>query len=92
MNKGDLVSKIQDKAGLSKSQAEDALGAVLDTITHALKDKDSVALVGFGTFSVNERPARQGRNPSTGETIQIAAKSVVKFKPGKNLAETVNGK
>ncbi|MEL6358889.1 MAG: HU family DNA-binding protein [Bacteroidota bacterium] len=91
MNKGDLVSKIQANAGLTKAQAEDALSAVLDSITHALKDKESVSLVGFGTFSVNERPARQGRNPSTGATIQIAAKSVVKFKPGKNLAETVNG-
>lgn len=90
MNKGDLVSKITDHADVSKSQAEQALNAVLDSITAALKDDDSVTLVGFGTFSISRREARQGRNPQTGETIQIEAKNVVKFKPGKKLAEAVN--
>ncbi len=90
MNKGDLVQKITDHAGVTKGQAEQALNAVLDSITHALKNDDSVTLVGFGTFSLSRREARQGRNPQTGETIQIEAKNVVKFKPGKKLAEAVN--
>lgn len=90
MNKGDLINKIADSAGISKSQAEDALNAVLDGITGALKNDDSVTLIGFGTFSVNHRPARQGRNPQTGATIQIAAKNVAKFKPGKKLSEALN--
>jgi DNA-binding protein HU-beta len=90
MNKGDLVSKIQEHAGLTKSQAESALNAVLDSVTEALKNDDNVSILGFGTFSAQKRPARQGRNPRTGETIQIAAKTVVKFKPGKNLSESVN--
>ena len=90
MNKGDLVAKIQDEAGLTKAQAESALSAVLDGITGALKGGESVSMIGFGTFSINERPAREGRNPRTGETIKIAAKNVVKFKAGKGLNETVN--
>lgn len=91
MNKGDLVSKIQDHADLTKSQAESALNAVLDSITEALKKDDNVSILGFGTFSAQTREARQGRNPRTGETIQIAKKTVVKFKPGKKLADAVNG-
>lgn len=91
MNKGDLVQKIQDHAGLTKSQAESALNAVLDSITGALKNDDNVSVLGFGTFSAQTREARQGRNPRTGETIQIAKKTVVKFKPGKKLADAVNG-
>ena len=90
MNKGDLVSKIAEKAELSKTQAQDALNAALDCIGDALKDNDKVTLIGFGTFSVNHRAARQGRNPQTGKTIQIAAKNLVKFKPGKELADSVN--
>jgi DNA-binding protein HU-beta len=90
MNKGDLINKIADSSGISKSQAEDALNAVLDGITGALKNDDSVTLIGFGTFSVNHRPARQGRNPQTGATIQIAAKNVAKFKPGKKLSDALN--
>jgi DNA-binding protein HU-beta len=90
MNKGELVSAIAEKADLTKDQAESALSATLDAIQGALKDEDSVSLVGFGTFSVNHRPAREGRNPRTNETIQIAAKNVVKFKPGKKLSESVN--
>lgn len=90
MNKQDLVSRIADHAGITKGQAEDALSAVLSGVESALKSGDSVSLIGFGTFSVNNRPARTGRNPQTGESIQIAAKNVVKFKPGKKLAESVN--
>ncbi|PPK87698.1 DNA-binding protein HU-beta [Neolewinella xylanilytica] len=90
MNKGELVSSIAEKSGLTKDQAESALSATLASIEDALKSDDSVSLVGFGTFSVNNRPAREGRNPRTNETIQIAAKNVVKFKPGKKLSESVN--
>ncbi|MEL6140706.1 MAG: HU family DNA-binding protein [Bacteroidota bacterium] len=90
MNKGDLIAKIQSDADLTKSQAESALNAILDGISGALKSGDSVSLIGFGTFSVNNRPARQGINPRTGESIQIAAKNVAKFKPGKKLSESLN--
>ena len=90
MNKGDLINKIAEDAGITKGQAEDALGAVLDGITKALKGDDSVTLVGFGTFSVSKRDARTGRNPQTGETIKIAAKNVAKFKPGKKLSDALN--
>lgn len=90
MNKGDLIAKIQSDADITKSQAEDALNAVLDGIAGALKSGDSVSLIGFGTFSVNNRPARQGVNPRTGDKIQIAAKNVAKFKPGKKLSESLN--
>jgi DNA-binding protein HU-beta len=90
MNKGELVASIADHAGLTQSQADAALSATLDSIQGALKSGDSVSLVGFGTFSATERPAREGRNPRTGETIQIAAKTVAKFKPGKKLSESLN--
>ncbi|MGB3800519.1 MAG: HU family DNA-binding protein [Lewinella sp.] len=90
MNKGELVSSIAEKSGLTKDQAESALSAMLASVEDALKGDDNVSLVGFGTFSVNNRPAREGRNPRTNETIQIAAKNVVKFKPGKKLSESVN--
>ena len=90
MNKGDLINKIAESASLSKSQATDALAAVLDGIGEALKDGDKATLIGFGTFSVSRREARTGRNPQTGETIQIAAKNVIKFKPGKELSDSVN--
>lgn len=90
MNKGDLIAKIQADADLTKAQADAALGAVLAGITGALQSGDSVSLIGFGTFSVNNRPARQGKNPRTGEVIQIAAKNVAKFKPGKKLSESLN--
>ena len=90
MNKGELVQKIAEKADLSKSQAQDALNAALDAISGALQNDDKVTLIGFGTFSLNHRAAREGRNPQTGKTIQIAAKNLVKFKPGKELADSVN--
>ena len=90
MNKGDLINKIAESANLSKAQATDALAAVLDGIGEALKDGDKATLIGFGTFSVSRREARTGRNPQTGEAIQIAAKNVIKFKPGKELSDSVN--
>ncbi len=90
MNKGDLIAKVAEEANISKSQATDALNSVLDSIGQCLKDGDKVALVGFGTFSTTHRSARTGRNPQTGAAIQIPGKNVVKFKPGKELAESVN--
>lgn len=90
MNKGDLINQIADNANLTKAQATEALNTVLDAVGAALKDGDKVTLVGFGTFSVNHREARSGRNPRTGESITIPAKNVVKFKPGKELTDSVN--
>jgi len=85
-----LINKIADSAGITKGQAEDALNAVLDGITDALKSDDTVTLIGFGSFSVSHRAARAGRNPQTGETIQIAAKNLAKFKAGKKLTDALN--
>ena len=90
MNKGDLISKVAESANISKAQATEALNCVLNSIGETLKDGDKVALVGFGTFSLTHRSARTGRNPQTGATINIPSKNVVKFKPGKELAESVN--
>lgn len=90
MNKSDLVNKIAENAGITKVQANDALNATLNSIAHGLKGGDKITLVGFGTFSVSERAARTGRNPSTGKEIKIAAKKVVRFKPGKELDGNVN--
>lgn len=86
MNKAELVSKISDDAGLSKSQANSALNSFADAVTKALKGGDKVMLVGFGTFSVSKRNARMGRNPQTGAAIKIKAKKVARFKAGKALA------
>lgn len=90
MNKGDLINKIAEDAGLTKAQSGDALNTILSAISDTLKDGNKVTLVGFGTFSVSHRKARTGRNPQTGKEIQIAAKNVVKFKPGKELSGAVN--
>ncbi len=90
MNKGDLVDSIAKQSGLTKSDAAKALDATLDSITDTLKSGDKVTLPGFGTFSTSERSARTGRNPQTGKEIQIKAKTVAKFKAGKNLADAVN--
>ena len=90
MNKSDLVDAIADSAGLSKADAGRALDAVVDTITGALQSGGSVSLVGFGTFSVRDRAARTGRNPRTGQTIQIAASKNPAFKAGKALKDAVN--
>ncbi len=88
MNKTDLVNAIA-AAGLSKADSKKALDAAIDAIAEALKNGDKVAILGFGTFSVNERPARTGINPATKEKIQIAAKKAVKFKAGAELADAV---
>ncbi|MFC2487694.1 MAG: HU family DNA-binding protein [Alloprevotella sp.] len=85
MNKTELVSAVAKQAGLTNAQSKAAVDAVLDSIAGALKNEDKVALLGFGTFSVNERPAREGINPATKQKIQIPAKKVVKFKAGAQL-------
>ncbi|MBL7777522.1 MAG: HU family DNA-binding protein [Chitinophagales bacterium] len=90
MNKGELVEKIAKDAKLSKSQAGDALDAVLNAVTGTLAKGGKVTLVGFGTFSVSKRSARKGRNPQTGKEINIKAKKVAKFKAGAELAKKVN--
>ena len=90
MNKTDLIAAVAESSELSKTDATTATEAVLDAITNALKDGDTIQLVGFGSFSVSDRAAREGRNPSTGETIQIAASKQAKFKAGKALKDAVN--
>jgi DNA-binding protein HU-beta len=90
MNRGDLISKIAQDTNLTKAQAGDALNSVLGSISGALKGGDKVTLIGFGTFSVSQRAARTGLNPQTKQKIEIAAKSSVKFKAGKELSESVN--
>ena len=88
MNKMDLVNEVA-KAMNTKKEAQIAVDQVFSTITKALKKKDTVTLVGFGTFKVNRRKARMGRNPQTGEEIKIKAKNVPKFVPGKALKDVV---
>jgi DNA-binding protein HU-beta len=89
MNKTQLIDAMAADAGLSKADAKRALEAFVNATSGALKGGDKVALVGFGSFSVNERSARTGRNPQTGATINIPAKKVVKFKAGAELSATV---
>ncbi|MBO4370564.1 MAG: HU family DNA-binding protein [Paludibacteraceae bacterium] len=89
MNKSELVSAIAAQSGLSKVDSAKALNGMMDAIKGALKSGDKVALVGFGTFSVTERGARKGINPATKKAITIAAKKVVKFKAGAELADEV---
>lgn len=89
MNKAELVAKIAEDAGISKTQANDALDSFVDAVTKTLKSGDKVTLVGFGTFSVSKRQARTGRNPQTGETIKIKAKKVARFKAGKELSARI---
>ena len=91
MNKSDLTAAVADKAGISKADAARAIDATFDAITAALKSGGEVRLLGFGSFSVADRAAHQGRNPATGATIQIAASKQPKFKAGKDLKEAVNG-
>jgi DNA-binding protein HU-beta len=92
MNKTDLIDAIAAKADISKKDAEVALKATIESIEEALKNNEKVVLVGFGTFSVKERAARTGRNPSTGKTIKIAASKAPAFKAGKELKDIVNSK
>ncbi len=91
MNKNDLIGVLADSTGLSKADATKAVDGVLDNITNALKRGDEVRLVGFGTFAVATRAASTGRNPRTGEAIQIAASKRPKFTAGKGLKDAVNG-
>jgi|TARA_Y100001963_G_scaffold146812_1_gene222288 DNA-binding protein HU-beta len=90
VNKSQLVDKIAEGAEISKAAAGRALDSFIEAVTDALKKGDSVQLVGFGTFAVRERSARTGRNPQTGQTIQIAAAKVPSFKAGKALKDSVN--
>lgn len=90
MNKSELIDAIADAADISKSSASRALDAAVDAVTGALKKGDPVSLVGFGTFAVKHRPARKGRNPRTGEEIEIRAATVPGFKAGKALKDAVN--
>ena len=90
MNKAELVSAMADKANLSKKDAETALKAFTDVVAEELKKGEKVQLVGFGTFEVAEREAREGRNPRTGETMTIAASKSPKFKAGKALKDSLN--
>jgi DNA-binding protein HU-beta len=90
VNKQDLIASVAEGAGLSKSDAGAAVEATLDAITNAMKSGDDVRLVGFGTFSVAARAASEGRNPRTGEKIQIPASKQPKFKAGKGLKDALN--
>lgn len=85
MNKADLIDAMAAEAGISKAAAKKALDAFTDKVTETLASGGRVSLVGFGTFSTSERSAREGRNPQTGQTIQIPAKTVAKFKAGSEL-------
>ncbi len=90
MNKTNLIDAIAEDAGISKAAAKKALESFLGHVEGALKKGDRVSLVGFGSWSVSRRAAREGRNPQTGKTIKIAAKNVVKFKAGSDLQKAVN--
>ena len=90
MNKTELSAAVAAKAGMTRKDAEAAVAAVLEVVGETLKNGEKVALVGFGTFEVKERPARMARNPRTGEEIEIAACKVPGFKAGKALKDTVN--
>lgn len=90
MNKNDLVAAVSSNTGLSKAESTRAVDEVFDVITKSLKQGDEVRLVGFGTFTVSKRAATQGRNPRTGETIQIPASKQPKFRAGKGLKDAVN--
>ena len=90
MNKNDLVANVASSAGLAKSDAAKAVDAIFDSITSSLKGGSEVRLVGFGTFKVTQRRASEGRNPRTGEKIQIAASNQPKFRAGKSLKDAVN--
>ena len=90
MNKTELVAAVAEQAGLSRKDAEAAVKAFTDVVADALKNGDKIQLVGFGTFEVSERAAREGRNPKTGERMKIEACKTPKFKAGKALKDLVN--
>jgi DNA-binding protein HU-beta len=89
MNKTQLIDAVAAEAGLTKTDAKKALDAFIKTTSEQLKDGEKIALVGFGTFSILERPARVGRNPKTGEKIEVEKKRIVKFKAGSDLTNDV---
>lgn len=89
MNKTELVTAVTEKTDLTKKAANSAVDAIFETITNSLKKEEAVQLIGFGTFEVRERAARKGRNPQTGEEIEIAASKLPAFKAGKALKEAV---
>ena len=91
MNKGQFIEKMVEKSGLTVKDTEKAYKAFTETVIEALKDGDKIQLVGFGTFDVGERAAREGRNPQTGESIQIAASKSPRFKAGKAFKDAING-
>ncbi|MCK5825018.1 MAG: HU family DNA-binding protein [Ichthyobacteriaceae bacterium] len=90
MNKGDLINAMAEAAGIKKSEAQKALESFTSSVSSTLANGDRISLVGFGSFSISRREAREGRNPQTGAAIQIAAKNIVKFKAGNELNEDVN--
>ncbi|QKG84319.1 HU family DNA-binding protein [Kroppenstedtia pulmonis] len=92
MNKTELIAQVAEQTKMTKKDATQAVDAVFDAIEEALKSGDKVQLIGFGNFEVRERAARKGRNPQTGEEIQIPASKVPAFKPGKALKDLVNSK
>lgn len=92
MNKLEFITSVSQKSELTKKDATSALNAILETITQALVEKDTVSLIGFGTFSTSKRAARNGINPATGAKIQIAESTVVKFKTGLKLKNSVNNR
>ena len=91
MNKAELIEQISKDSGVSKTQANDAIDSFTSTVVATLKKGDTVTLVGFGTFSVSQRAARNGRNPQTGATIKIKASKVPKFKAGKDFKDKIAG-
>ena len=90
MNKADLVNSISQKTGLTKTKTNEVIEAFVESVTESLKDGNKVTLVNFGTFNTSKRDARKGRNPKTGETIEIPAKRVARFKVGTGLSKNIN--
>lgn len=90
MNKADLVNSLSTKTGLTKTKSNEVVDALVSTITESLRNGEKVTLVGFGTFTTSKKEARKGRNPKTGETLEIPAKTVAKFKAGSELSKSVN--
>ena len=90
MNKTDLVNSIAKQTGLSKSKSNEVIDVLVDAVTESLSNGEKVTLVGFGTFTTSQREARKGRNPKTGEVINISAKTVARFKAGSDLSKSVN--
>jgi DNA-binding protein HU-beta len=90
MNKAELIDAMADRAGITKAQATAALEQLIASVGHSLRHGEKVTLVGFGTFSISAREARMGRNPRNNQPIQITARKVARFKPGKQLADSIN--